>query len=60
MDTVARDFDLADNHIAAASTTPPAVADSEKVDLIGALKSLAALADRLREMEKPRSVERKP
>ncbi|HEY1678900.1 MAG TPA: AAA family ATPase [Candidatus Sulfotelmatobacter sp.] len=60
VDTVARDFDLADNHIAAASTTPPAVADSEKVDLIGALKSLAALADRLREMEKPRSVERKP
>ena len=60
VDAVARDFDLADNHISAAFTTPPANADLDKVDLVGALRSLAALADRLRENDKPRPVERKP
>jgi general secretion pathway protein A len=60
VDAVARDFDLADNHVTAMSTTSPMSSDSEKVDLVGALRSLATLADRLREMEKPRSAERKP
>ncbi len=60
VDAVARDFDLADNHVAAASTTPPMTTDAEKADLVGALRSLAILADRLREQEKPRSAERKP
>ncbi|MGH9497047.1 MAG: ExeA family protein [Candidatus Sulfotelmatobacter sp.] len=59
VDAVARDFDLAETH-ATAMATPPASTDSEKVDLVGALKSLATLADRLRELEKPRSAERKP
>jgi type II secretory pathway predicted ATPase ExeA len=59
VDAVARDFDLAENHVAAMAT-PASSTDSEKIDLVGALKSLATLADRLREMEKPRSVERKP
>ena len=60
VDAVARDFDLADNHVTAMSTAPPMSSDLEKVDLVGALRSLATLADRLREMEKPRSAERKP
>jgi len=51
VDGVARDFDLGDSHSSALVTTPnpnPAPA-GDKFDLVEALRSLATLADRLRE-----------
>jgi type II secretory pathway predicted ATPase ExeA len=49
VDSVARDFDLADGNAAAAMTAPgPA---SDKFDLVEALRTLATLADRLRQSE---------
>jgi type II secretory pathway predicted ATPase ExeA len=53
VDAVARDFDLGGNAASAAVTTPaaPGGANSEKFDLVNALRSLAELADRLRESE---------
>jgi general secretion pathway protein A len=53
VDGVARDFDLGDNHSSALLTTPaqnPAPSP-DKFDLVDALRSLATLADRLREPE---------
>jgi general secretion pathway protein A len=58
VEVVARDFDLADG--AAGGTmllTPPPAA--EKVDLVETLRSLASLADRLRDEEKDLPRERK-
>jgi hypothetical protein len=55
VDGVARDFDLGDGTAAGALTTPPPAAsgqDKEKFDLVEALRSLATLADRLREDDK--------
>jgi general secretion pathway protein A len=49
VDSVARDFDLADGNAAAAMTAP--VPPSEKFDLVEALRTLATLADRLRQSE---------
>ena len=49
VDSVARDFDLADG--AAGAMMPPAPPSSEKFDLVEALRTLATLADRLRESE---------
>jgi general secretion pathway protein A len=49
VDSVARDFDLAEGNAAAAMTAP--VPNSEKFDLVEALKTLATLADRLRQSE---------
>jgi general secretion pathway protein A len=51
VDTVARDFDLSDNHASAAMTAPAPAPSPEKFDLVEALRSLATLADRLRETE---------
>jgi len=51
VDAVARDFDLSDNHASAAMTAPPPAPSPEKFDLVEALRSLATLADRLRETE---------
>jgi type II secretory pathway predicted ATPase ExeA len=51
VDVVARDFDLGDGTAAGAMTAPPAAADQEKFDLKETLRSLATLADRLREEE---------
>lgn len=52
VDAVARDFDLSDNMASAAMTTPAASATGpEKMDLVDALRSLAVLADRLRQTE---------
>jgi hypothetical protein len=49
---VARDFDLNDNVAAGAMTAPaPPPTNGEKFDLVDALRSLATLADRLRETE---------
>src|SRR5205807_7627826 len=51
VDAVARDFDLSDGTSSGAMTVPPPVANAnaEKFDLVDALRSLATLADRLRE-----------
>jgi general secretion pathway protein A len=49
VDSVARDFDLADGTAQAAMTA--AVPSSEKFDLVEALRTLATLADRLRQSE---------
>ena len=51
VEAVARDFDLSDNHASAAMTAPPPAPSPEKFDLVEALRSLATLADRLRETE---------
>jgi type II secretory pathway predicted ATPase ExeA len=50
VDSVARDFDLADG--VAAAMTPPAPAPSDKFDLVEALRTLSTLAERLRESER--------
>jgi len=60
VDGVARDFDLADGMAAGAMTAPPPPAPgAEKFDLVDALRSLATLADRLREEDKELPKERK-
>jgi general secretion pathway protein A len=46
---VARDFDLGDGVGASAMTASPGAGGQEKFDLVEALRSLATLADRLRE-----------
>ena len=49
VDSVARDFDLADG--TAAAMMPQSPASAEKFDLVEALRTLATLADRLRDSE---------
>ena len=51
VDAVARDFDLSTTPTSAMVTTPPPAERAEKFDLVEALRSLATLADRLRESE---------
>jgi hypothetical protein len=58
VDAVARDFDLGDNTTSQIMTTPPPAA-REKFDLVEALRTLATLADRLRESEQDLPKERK-
>jgi type II secretory pathway predicted ATPase ExeA len=58
VDNVARDLDLADN-MAVRAMMPPAATEQEKFDLVETLRSLANLADRLREDDKDVSKERK-
>jgi general secretion pathway protein A len=58
VDNVARDLDLADN-LATRAMMPPAAVGQEKFDLVDTLRSLANLADRLREDDKDVSKERK-
>jgi hypothetical protein len=50
VDSVARDFDLSDGNAGAAMMAPPPAAP-EKFDLVEALRTLATLADRLRQSE---------
>jgi hypothetical protein len=52
VDGVARDFDLGDGIAAGVMTPPVPSAGPEKFDLVEALRSLATLADRLRDEEK--------
>jgi type II secretory pathway predicted ATPase ExeA len=52
VDGVARDFDLGDNTAAGVMTPPVPSASAEKFDLVEALRSLATLADRIRDEEK--------
>ena len=62
VEAVARDFDLGDNSVSAAMATPPPppqTASTEKFDLVEALKTLATLADRLRQSEQDLPKERK-
>jgi type II secretory pathway predicted ATPase ExeA len=59
VEIVARDFDLGDGSAAGAMTTPPPAAGNDKLDLAEALRSLASLADRLRDEDKDLPKERK-
>jgi len=59
VDAVARDFDLGDNTTSAAGKIPAPNGGSEKFDLVEALRSLATLADRLRNEDKDLPSERK-
>jgi len=59
VDSVARDFDLSDNTTSAAMTVPAPASGTDKFDLVDALRSLATLADRLRQEEKDLPNERK-
>ena len=52
VDAVARDFDLGSGTAAGVMTAPPAAGREEKMDLVETLRSLANLADRLREEDK--------
>jgi general secretion pathway protein A len=59
VDVVARDFDLGNGTAAGVMTAPPANASAEKIDLVETLRSLANLADRLRDEDKDLPKERK-
>jgi general secretion pathway protein A len=59
VDAVAKDFDLSDSIASAAMTPPPSPTGAEKFDLVEALRTLATLADRLRQSEQDLSKERK-
>ena len=61
VDAVAGDFDLSDNTASGAMTAPPAPTptNGEKFDLVEALRTLATLADRLRQSEQDLPKERK-
>lgn len=56
---VARDFDLGDNTTSGVLASPAPASGAEKFDLVEALRSLASLADRLRQEEKDLPNERK-
>lgn len=55
VDAVARDFDLSDNTSSGAMIPAPPSSNGNKFDLVDALRSLATLADRLRQDEKETS-----
>jgi len=57
---VARDFDLADSTTAQLAALPPPATTTERFDLLDALKTLADLAERLRQTEQETPKERKP
>jgi general secretion pathway protein A len=61
VNAVAGDFDLSDNTASAAMTVaaPPASSNGDKFDLVEALRTLATLADRLRQSEQDLPKERK-
>jgi len=59
VDGVARDLDLAEGTAAGVMTPPTPGAEHEKFDLVEALRSLATIADRLREEDKDLPKERK-
>ena len=57
---VARDFDLEDNTTSQLAAVPPPATATERFDLLDALKTLANLAERLRQAEHEAPKERKP
>ena len=59
VDSVAKDFDLGDNTTSGALPLPAPSTNGDKFDLVDALRSLATLADRLRQEEKDLPDERK-
>jgi len=59
VETVARDFDLSDNTASDAMTVAPPAPATEKFDVVEALRTLATLADRLRQSEQDLPKERK-
>ena len=59
VDNVARDFDLGDNTASGAMAAPVPANGADKFDVVEALRSLATLADRLRQEEKDLPIERK-
>jgi general secretion pathway protein A len=59
VEAVARDFDLGDNNASAAMTAPGQTNSNGKFDVVEALRTLATLADRLRDSEQDLPKERK-
>ena len=59
VEAVARDFDLGDNNAAAVMTAPAQTNSNGKFDVVEALRTLATLADRLRDSEQDLPKERK-
>jgi general secretion pathway protein A len=59
VEAVARDFDLGDGNSFSSVAIPSQTSSTEKFDLVDALKTLANLADRLRESEQEVPKERK-
>ena len=59
VDNVARDFDLGDNTSAGAMKVPPPLSPVDKFDVVEAIRSIATLADRIRQEEKDVPDERK-
>jgi len=59
VDNVARDFDLGDNTSAGAMKVPPPVSTVDKFDVVEAIRSIATLAERIRQEEKELPEERK-
>jgi hypothetical protein len=59
VEAVARDFDLGDNIDSMAMTAPPQTNSNGKFDVVEALRTLATLADRLRDSEQDLPKERK-
>jgi general secretion pathway protein A len=59
VEAVARDFDLGDNIDSMAMTAPPQTNPNGKFDVVEALRTLATLADRLRDSEQDLPKERK-
>jgi general secretion pathway protein A len=59
VDNVARDFDLGDNTSAGAMKVPPPLSTVDKFDVVEAIRSIATLADRIRQEEKELPEERK-
>ncbi len=59
VDNVARDFDLGDNTSAGAMKVPPPLSAVDKFDVVEAIRSIATLADRIRQEEKDVPEERK-
>jgi hypothetical protein len=59
VDAVAKDFDLSDGTAAAAMTPSIPLASPERFDLVEALRTLATLADKIRQSEPELPKERK-
>jgi hypothetical protein len=59
VETVARDFDLGDNNDALTMVAPTQPNSNGKFDVVEALRTLATLADRLRDSEQDLPKERK-
>src|SRR2546427_312478 len=59
VNAVARDFDLGDGNASAAMTAPAEISPAEKFDVVEVLRTLATLADRLRDTTQDLPKERK-